>query len=88
MNCTKARYKATTCAGMHLRSLLDGTFQVVSNGTEIRDASDYGSGHSGLDYMTVLETISELMHQFVQLATCEQPSIYYHSGSNLPSVFH
>ena len=56
-NCTKARYKATTRARMRLRSLLDSAFQVISNGTEIRGASDYGSGHPVLDYMGVLEII-------------------------------
>ena len=57
MNYTKARYKATMCAGMQLRSPLGRTFQVVSNGTEVYGASDYGSGHSGLDYMSVLGVI-------------------------------
>ena len=77
-NCEKAIYKATTCAGMRLRSPLGGTFQLVSNGTEICGASGNGSGHSVLDYMSVLEIINELMYQSVRLATFEQPSLYYH----------
>ena len=58
---------------MRLRSPLGGTFQLVSN----------GSGHSVLDSMSVLEIINELMHQSVRLATFEQPSLYYHSGTCL-----
>ena len=56
-NRKRERDKASPCTGMRFRSLLGGTFQAVSSDTEICGASHYGSGHPGLDYMSVLEII-------------------------------